>query len=381
MGPQKMGVTPPPIFIFGTLRDLDHLEIVLGRRHEGRPAVLENMRVSLSKDVELPLLAEAPGRQADGLLLDGLTNAELERLDFYERIFDYVLQPLEVMCDGAAVAAQAYRPAPGRFEPSERDWLLKVWQSKSGALMRTSAVEVMRMMGQFAPSEVARRMNVIETRAQARLNARAKPSSSRFKHGFTKSDVQIVEQKIPHSEFFAVESVTLKHRTFQGGQSAEMNREVFVTADAVTVLPYDPIHDLVLLIEQFRAPMLMRGDLRPWALEAIAGRLDPGETPETTARREAQEEAGLVLGELHVVGRYYPAPGSNTEFLTSFLAECDLSQVENGVAGLDSEHEDIRRQVLSYAEFDDALRQGDIDMGPLLISGLWLQRERARLRG
>ncbi len=48
------------------------------------------------------------------------------------------------------------------------------------------------------------------------------------------------------------------------------------SADAVTVLPYDPVRDRVLLIEQYRFGVHMRGDPRPWVLEPVAGRIDAG---------------------------------------------------------------------------------------------------------
>ncbi|MCB2157335.1 MAG: NUDIX domain-containing protein, partial [Rhodobacteraceae bacterium] len=47
------------------------------------------------------------------------------------------------------------------------------------------------------------------------------------------------------------------------------------------------MRDRVLLIEQFRMGPYARGDAEPWLIEAIAGRVDPGETPEDAARREA----------------------------------------------------------------------------------------------
>jgi 8-oxo-dGTP pyrophosphatase MutT (NUDIX family) len=41
---------------------------------------------------------------------------------------------------------------------------------------------------------------------------------------------------------------------------------------------------------------------RPWALPG--GRVEPGESPEQTARREIREEIGITLGDLREVGTY-----------------------------------------------------------------------------
>jgi ADP-ribose pyrophosphatase len=126
----------------------------------------------------------------------------------------------------------------------------------------------------------------------------------------------------------------LSHRRFDGGMSPLITREIFISGDAVTVLPYDPVRDRVLLIEQFRTGALGRGDPLPWQLEAIAGRIDPGEAPEDAARREAVEEAGLMLGRLEPVAEYYPSPGAMTEYIYSYVALCDLP---DGVAGVEAD--------------------------------------------
>ena len=73
-----------------------------------------------------------------------------------------------------------------------------------------------------------------------------------------------------------------------GGHGDEVSRTAFVSGDAITVLPYDPVSDRVLLVEQFRAGPYARGDSQPWLLEALAGRIDGGESPEEAVLREAQ---------------------------------------------------------------------------------------------
>jgi 8-oxo-dGTP pyrophosphatase MutT (NUDIX family) len=44
-----------------------------------------------------------------------------------------------------------------------------------------------------------------------------------------------------------------------------------------------------------------------WTIEAIAGKIDPGETPEEAARREVEEETGLnisVMDAKTIIGIY-----------------------------------------------------------------------------
>jgi ADP-ribose pyrophosphatase len=193
-------------------------------------------------------------------------------------------------------------------------------------------------------------------------------------------DVQVLAKRRPYTGFFAVEEYDLRFRRFDGGMSDVVSRTAFVTGDAVTVLPYDAVRDRVLLIEQFRPAPFVRGDAECWSLEAIAGRVDAGETPEDAARREAVEEAGLALGDLLFVAGYYPSPGAVAEYLYSYVALTDLPDGIAGVFGLDGEAEDIRGHLVSFDALMGLVQSGEINNAPLVLTALWLARERGRLR-
>lgn len=185
-------------------------------------------------------------------------------------------------------------------------------------------------------------------------------------------DVQIISQSVPYRDFFAVQETHLTYRRFDGTTSAVIKRAAFISGDAVTVLPYDPVRKRVLLIEQFRAGPLARGDAQPWSLEAIAGRIDAGETPEDAARREAQEEAGLTLGPMRQIAAYYPSPGAMNEYLYSFVALCDLPDGIAGIHGLASEAEDIRGHLVSLDHLMDLVTTGEVNNAPLILTAQWL---------
>ena len=162
--------------------------------------------------------------------------------------------------------------------------------------------------------------------------------------------------------------------------SPEIEREGFLGGDAVTVLPYDPVRDRVMVIEQFRFSPFMRGDPLPWVLEPVAGRIDPGETPEQTAQRELVEEAGVSVKDLHHVANYYPSPSCFSEYIYSYIGICDLPDEAAGLGGLETEAEDIRSHILSFDRAFELVFDGEADAAPLIISLMWLARERARLR-
>ena len=126
---------------------------------------------------------------------------------------------------------------------------------------------------------------------------------------------------------------------------------------------------------------LARGDHQMWSIEAIAGRIDPGETPQDAARREAEEEAGLTLGGLLEVAQYYPSPGAISEYLYSYVALTDLPEGSAGVFGLAEEAENIRGHLITFDRLMELVASGEVSNAPLILTALWLARERPQLRG
>ena len=70
-----------------------------------------------------------------------------------------------------------------------------------------------------------------------------------------------------------------------------------------------------------------------------------------------------------------------TEYLYSYVALCDLPDGVAGVHGAAAEAEDIQGHLVSFDRLVELLASGEIGNAPLLLTVLWLQRERARLRG
>ncbi len=237
---------------------------------------------------------------------------------------------------------------------------------------------VLRYFGHLPTERVIDRLPALRVEAESRRRA-ASTAARGLRVG--SGEVLAGRPVASHAGFFALDLWHVRHRRFDGGISPVLTREVFVAGDAVTVLPYDPMRDRVLLVEQMRMGPLGRGDPLPWQLEAIAGRIDPGETPEEAARREAVEEAGLTLGVLEKVAEYYPTPGAVTEYLYSYVALCDLPDGVAGVFGAADEAEDIQGHLVTFDRLVAAMAAGEIGNAPLLLTVLWLQRERARLRG
>lgn len=372
------------LFVYGTLRHLPLLEAVVGHPvapAQAAPAVLPGHLARWAVGQAFPILVEEAGAQAEGLLLSGLSDADMARLNFYEGGFGYHLALREVRTDAGLSEAQVWFPDAGLWQAAG-PFDLADWTARWGAINIEAAVEMMDYFGQRDEAQIARMYPMIHARAASRVAARrgavadpALPGS-----GMTRADVIPQGLARPYADFFAVEEHHLTFRRFDGVQSPVVKRAVFVASDAAILLPYDPVRDRVLLIEQFRAGPYARGDLAPWPLEPVAGRVDPGETPEEAAHREAGEEAGLVLRHLERVSSSYPSPGSTSEFFHIFVGLCDLPDRRDDLGGVATEDEDIRSHILPYAQFQDVLDRDLLTVGPLVLAGHWLARHRARLR-
>ena len=91
--------------------------------------------------------------------------------------------------------------------------------------------------------------------------------------------MEIIETKEVYRGFFRVQVTTLRHRPFSGAWSEYMRREIMDRGHAVVVIPYDPIHDQIVMLEQFRVGAIASSPT-PWLRELVAGMVDPGETKE-----------------------------------------------------------------------------------------------------
>lgn len=156
----------------------------------------------------------------------------------------------------------------------------------------------------------------------------------------TSDDVDILESTTVWQGFFRVDRLRLRHRLFRGGWSRPMVREVFERGHAAAILPYDPVLDKVVLIEQFRVGALTAG-AEPWLIEIVAGVIEDGERAEDVVRREIVEEAGCAATDILPVMDVFTTPGGSSEHIAIFCGRVDATSV-GGIHGLDGEDEDIR---------------------------------------
>ena len=190
--------------------------------------------------------------------------------------------------------------------------------------------------------------------------------------------VEVLDKEWLSQGFLKLAKYTVSHDSYRGGKIGPMTRELVVRPPAVGVLPYDPVNDKILLIEQFRLSAHLAG-MPAWQREVIAGISDREETPEALARREAIEEANCNVTDLVEMVRFLTNPGVTSEVLILYCGRMDSDQV-TGVHGLASEHEDIRSTLFDASEIPALLAHGHTGNGPLIVALGWMLNNRERLR-
>ncbi|MGB1235392.1 MAG: NUDIX domain-containing protein [Planktomarina sp.] len=371
-------MTLPAIFLYGTLC-WDELLIVVGGPDCPRatPATLNGYSTHWVEGQTFPMVQMNKGAMCHGLLVRDAPFEVMDRLSYYEAPFGYVLAEVTVEGPDGPEDAYAYRPPKDLIAGD--DWDLAGWIATHGPLARETATEVMARMHLDTPAQAKQKYGMMQVRAAGRLNATAHPSPV-SDSGLSMADVDVQATHVPYSNFFAMGEVALTHKRFDGTQTDSLNRAAFLGTDAAIVLPYDPIRDRVLLIEQFRFGPFMRNDANPWMMEPVAGRVDAGEAPDVTAKREAVEEAGLTLTDLHLVHSGYASPGCSTEYFHIYVGIADLPDDVAQIGGLPGEAEDIKGHVLPWDTFYDRLTNGQLPVTPLALAGYWLAHNRATLR-
>ncbi len=353
-------------FLYGSMSPEGIRHVIMGTV-DGAQAQLSGYSLE-ARPKPFALAFRDPNSTLDGLYVSGLSADQSDRVRFFLDVIGE-LQLGECRVDGAVQTVQFVSGSKVRREGNDLLGQAEVY----------AAQEIMGYFGRLSAVAVRPQLAMILARAEARQAAQTpKPAVLRSSTGL--DQITQHSMKTPHEGFFLTRSYRLQHPKFDGSTSPELTREAFVATDAAIVLPYDPVRDRVLLIEQFRMGPYARGDAKPWMLEPVAGRVDGGESPETCARRECEEEAGLTLHELRKISSHYCSPGCSSEYFHLFLGLCDLPDDAAGHGGLETEHEDLKVHVIDYADAMALLDSGEADNGPLVLALLWLSKSRDALR-
>ncbi len=138
-------------------------------------------------------------------------------------------------------------------------------------------------------------------------------------------------------------------------------REYIRHPGAVVIVPFLD-RDTVVLVRQFRYPLARH------FLEIPAGKIDPGEEPLQTARRELQEECGYEAGEWRHLTTLHPCIGYSDEHIELYLAR-ELTHVDSAP----EDGESIEILTPHFGEALDWIRTGRITDVKTIAGLLWIK--------
>ncbi|SHE65392.1 nudix-type nucleoside diphosphatase, YffH/AdpP family [Loktanella atrilutea] len=367
------------VFVYGTLRDPALRQAVAGDAGHVTPAILRGHAVRPVADDVIPMIVSQSDAVATGLLWRDLTPDQMDRLALYEGAHDYALITVTVaLPDGTDAEALMWQP-PATLMAAPGEWSFEVWQVRCGTVCVAAATEIFAQETRPSPANLRWQYPVMLKRAWARHLAAMDRRPADLRHAAGPGDVSVANRAAPLGRFFRLQGFDVTHSRFDGGRQGPLPREVMVGVDAVMVMPYDPVRDRVVLVEQIRMGVLERGDPNPWMLEPVAGMIDAFETPTDSALRETREEAGLDVTLRHVTS-HYPSPGNATDYFHCFVGFCDLPDLQRYTGGLDSEHEDLALHVLTLDQALGHVASGEIAVGPGITLLYWLALNRDALR-
>jgi ADP-ribose pyrophosphatase len=128
----------------------------------------------------------------------------------------------------------------------------------------------------------------------------------------------------------------------------EISRSVVQHGGSAVMMPVD-CGGRVLLVRQYRLPA------RAKLWELAAGRIDAGETPLQTARRELEEETGYRARKWRKLASFFVSPGYVAEKMTVFVA---TGLIAGTPKPMDDER--IETRWFTRSELDRMIRSGRI---------------------
>jgi GDP-mannose pyrophosphatase NudK len=181
--------------------------------------------------------------------------------------------------------------------------------------------------------------------------------------------VKIIQEKILYKGWSLLREFIIDYKRSDGDVESQI-REIYNSGDGAAVLLYNPIDKKILLIKQFRLPVLLNNHDDGFILECPAGMLDELE-PEKAILKEIEEETGYQITKVQKIYEAFATPGAHMEKIHFYVAQYDDSMKTSTGGGQRSEQEDIEVTEYSFSEIDELLKTGKIIDAKTIILLQW----------
>lgn len=135
------------------------------------------------------------------------------------------------------------------------------------------------------------------------------------------NDVKILNTEVVYDGYTRLEKLTIDNG------SVEMDREVLRMGNSVSAIIKDTVKNKYIFVSQYRPGA--DGEM----VEIVAGKVDEGETPEESIKREVMEETGYKVDFIKHVNDFYTSPGRTDEIMSIFYTEVSERINEGGGVG------------------------------------------------
>jgi len=179
------------------------------------------------------------------------------------------------------------------------------------------------------------------------------------------SETKILSDELLSNNWYKLRKLTYEIKK-RNGTVVKQVREAYDRGNGAAILLYNKENKTVILTRQFRLPTFINGNTSGMLIEVCAGLLD-NDNPEDCIRREAEEETGYKISNVHKVYEAYMSPGSVTELLYFFVAEYAASMKINEGGGIEHEQEDIEVLELPFQKAFQMMESGEIKDGKTIM--------------
>lgn len=176
-------------------------------------------------------------------------------------------------------------------------------------------------------------------------------------------DTHLKESQIEGAQVYQGKLLDVRCDRVRLPDGHESTREYVVHQGAAVIIPILDNGELI-FERQYRYP------LGKVMLELPAGKIDPGEQAQETARRELLEETGYLAGEWRHLGVTHPCVGYSNERIEIFLAQGLVKAAQQNL-----DHGEFLDLIsLSLDDALQAVRDGEITDGKTITCLLWAEK-------